>query len=653
MSEHRPAPTASAPIIDNNVETGVNNEGPPQEPKRSSWQIWKPRVLLISAVFLPVFLETLDYTVVATSQSNIASVFNRLDLQSYIGTAYVLGSTVFLPLFASLADVYGRYWAMQASVVFFLVGSAICTGAGSMPALLIGRGISGIGAAGLLTIVRIILSDSASLDDNNAQGALMVVVYTVGYSLGPVLGGLLLHANWRWVFAINLPVAVVSVLIMALILPKITKGPQPPQRLSRLPPHLQSVLESQTPSGPLGKLLRLDMIGALLFVILGVLILLGLNWGSTEAWDQPKVIACLAVGGFLLLVFIAWEYIVDHSTDHMIYSEKYNHTTDVESADATVTGTPQEKGGAPQREVGVRARFARLTPKFARITDPMIPMNMFRSYDVIATSWATAASGMVMLGIFYFVAIFYVIVQGRDPVGSGVQLLYFAPGIGLGVIISIRMIKRIRQPRSAIILANVLLPVGIGLLSQAMYTGNQGQIIGFMVMTGAGVGMGFGPLSYQARFSQPEDRTAIVVATNLFFRTAGGVVGLAQLSAVMYSRVRTFIYDAVFSGRITPLQALQISQALSSVGGTEAGGILSLPDALRQVVTDAFRDGLRWAFISLLPWLGIAFVLCLFLPLVPDERLNQVPGLTPKEQQERQEAERKAAREAAQAQTQA
>lgn len=92
------------------------------------------------------------FTVVATAQPKIASVFNRLDLQSYIGTTYVLGSTVFLPIFASLADVFGRYWAMQASVAFFIIGSAISTGANSMELLLVGRGIAGIGAAGLITV---------------------------------------------------------------------------------------------------------------------------------------------------------------------------------------------------------------------------------------------------------------------------------------------------------------------------------------------------------------------------------------------------------------------------------------------------------------------------------------------------------------------
>ena len=182
-------------------------------------------------------------------------------------------------------------------------------------------------------------------------------------------------------------------------------------------------------TGFLSKVLRLDVVGAFLFVVLGVLILLGLNWGSTEGWDQAKVIACLAVGGTLIFVFILWEYIVGHSTDHMLHSEKYNPpTADVESADPTVSSN-EKKGPEPAHEPGTRARLARLTPKWARITDPMIPMNMFRSYDVVTTCFGAFSSGMVMLGIFYFVAIFYVIVQGKDSVSSGVQLLYFAPGI--------------------------------------------------------------------------------------------------------------------------------------------------------------------------------------------------------------------------------
>ncbi|KAG8818489.1 hypothetical protein FRC19_010606 [Serendipita sp. 401] len=601
---------------------------PEEEEKPSTWQVWKPRLLLLSAVVLPVLLETLDYTVVATAQSNIASVFNRLDLQSYIGTSYVLGSTVFLPIGASLADVFGRYITMQFFLFLFLVGSAISTGANNMPALLVGRGLAGVGSAGLLGVVRIILADSASLDDNNAQTALMILAYTVGYTLGPVLGGLLYSANWRWVFAINLPICVFSMFLVYLILPKISKGPQPPQRLRRLPPSLASKLASAQSTSFLGKLERIDFIGSLLFVILGVLILLGLNWGSTETWNQPKVIISLAVGAALLVVFIGWEYIVDHSTDHLEQSFNNKETDDVES------DTNAKENGNGKRN-GKRARLARhFAPSWTRLTDPMLPMNMFRSFDVVATDFASLASGMVMLGLFYFVAIFYVIVNGRDTIGAGVQLLYFAPGMGAGVILSTRLIAWLRQPRPIIIFASTILPIGIGLLGKALYEGSESHILGYMILTGAGVGMGFGPLSYQARFSQPEERVAIVVTSNLFFRTAGGTVGLAQLYAVMYSRVRRYITQQAQKGVISSQEVGQILSALSNVGNTHrhgntngnSGGILDLPAKLKEVATLAFRDGLQWAFWSLIPWLVIAFVMCCFLSRIPEERLNGKPG---------------------------
>ena len=134
------------------------------------------------------------------------------------------------------------------------------------------------------------------------------------------------------------------------------------------------------------------------------------------------------------------------------------------------------------------------------------------------------------------------------------------------------------------------------------------------------------------RFTQPEDRVAIVVASNLFFRTLGGTIGLAQLSAVMYSRVRAYITSQVTRGAITIGQAGMIAQALntldSSSGGNSnsgGGGVYALPDQLKTIAIDAFRDGLRAAFWSLLPWLAVALILCCFLSRVPEERLRRRP----------------------------
>jgi len=197
--------------------------------------------------------------------------------------------------------------------------------------------------------------------------------------------------------------------IMFVLLRGITKGPQPPQRLKNLPPDVADELRAQMGTGFFHSLARIDAVGALIFIALGILILLGLNWGSTSSWSSAKVIACLVVGGVLIFVFIAWEYLVGHATDHLALRSR----------------DPENANGY----TGKRSKAASLAPKFTRITDPMLPLSMFRSYDIVATDFGTFTSGMVMLGVLYQVATFYVIVNGSDATHAGVQLLYFAPGI--------------------------------------------------------------------------------------------------------------------------------------------------------------------------------------------------------------------------------
>lgn len=203
-------------------------------------------------------------------------------------------------------------------------------------------------------------------------------------------------------------------IIMWILIRNHTKGPQPSARFKRLPDDVANDLRAQIGTGFWRSFSRVDFVGAGVFIIFGVTALLGLNWGSTGTWADAKVILCLVIGAATLIIFVIWEYLVDHSTDHLAIS----YVSDEESSN---------KDTHPQ--LGNRAKAARLSPSFTRITDPMLPMAMFRSYDIVATDFATMTSGMIMLGIFYFVAIFFVIVAGNDPVSAGSQLLYFAPGM--------------------------------------------------------------------------------------------------------------------------------------------------------------------------------------------------------------------------------
>lgn len=136
----------------------------------------------------------------------------------------------------------------------------------------------------------------------------------------------------------------------------------------------------------LARILYLDWLGTALFVSAGILILLALNWGSTNKWSSVKVIVSFAVGAFLFLLCLGWEVFVQHRQD-------------------TRTG----------------GRLHRIFP--------MLPFEIFTSINVVGTQAVAFVSGMVMLVMFYYLSIFFTIVSGASLTHTGVQLLYFAPGI--------------------------------------------------------------------------------------------------------------------------------------------------------------------------------------------------------------------------------
>lgn len=155
---------------------------------------------------------------------------------------------------------------------------------------------------------------------------------------------------------------------------------------------------------------------------------------------------------------------------------------------------------------------------------------------------------------------------------------------------------------------SVVIPIALGLVSMAINQNNNGELDGFMAMTGVGVGATFGPLSIQAQYSQPKERVAIVTSLNIFFRTLGGTVGLAQCGTVLNAKVRSF-FESLTPSQLAGLEGVSLSpEGLSSIQS-----ISDLPPNIQVLVKDAYRNGVKWCFISLIPWTGLAFIGTLFL----------------------------------------
>ncbi|KIK96336.1 hypothetical protein PAXRUDRAFT_138657 [Paxillus rubicundulus Ve08.2h10] len=520
----------------------------------------------MAALLFPTLLDTLDYTVVAAAQPRIASVFNALSLQSYIGTSYLLSSTVFLPFFASVADVYGRYFGLQVSLLLFLIGSAISTGAANMPMVLAGRGVAGVGAAGLLTMVRTVLSDTRSLDANSVRQSCLFLLYSIGFTVGPVIGGFLVMANFRWVFGINLPFTALAILFCYLFLPENTRGTQ---RSHVLPSHGGRV------ETWLSKLVLIDWVGTFLFCIGGILVLLALNWGPSDNWKSARVITSIILGAFSIIFCMAWEIILERK--HL---------------------SPVCTAGIYQAQ-------------------PMLPIEMFSSFDTCITHYGAFVSGIVLFVMFYFVTIFATIVTLLPATQAGTQLLYFAPGLALGTVIAIRMVAILRQPIYPIVLGFAIMTVSLGLTSMAIQKNNQGEVNGFLAMIAFGIALIASPSAVHARFMKP-DHIAITNSMLLFFRSLGGTVGLAQCFTIMNAKANSYINSQINYGAAAKSDLADLAALLDSGGLTSITTLDGLPPGLQSIIRDAFRDALYWCFISLLPWAALATILSMFLSNIPD-----------------------------------
>jgi len=178
------------------------------------------RLVIIGALLLGMLLAALDQTIVATALPTIAGDLHGLSHLSWVITAYLLASTVSTPLWGKLGDLYGRKTFFQASIVIFLIGSALAGLSHSMLELIAFRAVQGIGGGGLLTGAQTIVADVVPARERGRYQGLFGSVFGVTSVLGPLIGGFFVdNLSWRWVFYVNLPIGAVALAVVAAVLP--------------------------------------------------------------------------------------------------------------------------------------------------------------------------------------------------------------------------------------------------------------------------------------------------------------------------------------------------------------------------------------------------------------------------------------------------
>lgn len=250
-------------------------------------------ILVFSALLLSVFLVSLDQTIVATALPRIVSVFNSLDLATWVAAAYFLTEAGLMLCVGQLVATLPIKPVYLASIFLFEVGSLLCGVASSMQVLIFGRAVAGCGAAGITICSIATIASFTRLEDRPVLFGLFGGLIAISSIVGPLLGGVFTdRVSWRWCFYINLPFGVLSAAAMFFWLP------------------YRAPFRSLSGHSLFSRLnLTLDWIGTVLCVAFSTCLLLGLEWGgSVHPWNSVAVIVPLCIFGVLAISFIVWEW---------------------------------------------------------------------------------------------------------------------------------------------------------------------------------------------------------------------------------------------------------------------------------------------------------------------------------------------------------
>lgn len=237
------------------------------------------RRVVTAGVMLGMFLAALEATVVGTAMPTVIASLGGLDRYSWVFSAYLLTSTVTVPVWGRLSDLYGRRMFYLIGVAFFLVGSALSGASHSIEQLIVFRAIQGLGAGALIPLSMTINGDIYTLRERTRMQGLFSGVWGLASILGPLAGGFITdHISWRWVFYINIPfgLAAAAVVGIALVEPK---------------QHSRPVI---------------DYLGAIwLTIAITLLLLVLVESGDPTIWTKPITLVGVA-GIFIFSALFAW-----------------------------------------------------------------------------------------------------------------------------------------------------------------------------------------------------------------------------------------------------------------------------------------------------------------------------------------------------------
>ena len=242
----------------------------------------RAKMEILFAVLLGLFLVALDQTIVGTALPRILTDLGGNDLYTWVVTIYLLTSTITVPFYGKLSDLYGRRPMIMIGITLFLVGSVLSGVSQTMWQLILFRGIQGLGAGALFPIALAVIGDLFTPAERGKYQGLFGAVFGISFLIGPGLGGFLTDTvSWHWIFFVNLPIGIISLFVIWRLLPTIKRS---------------------------GASRNFDYLGALIFTVAIGFLLVGLtNKAGTHlvaGLKVPNDWTEATVGGFILIGLI-------------------------------------------------------------------------------------------------------------------------------------------------------------------------------------------------------------------------------------------------------------------------------------------------------------------------------------------------------------
>ncbi len=238
----------------------------------------RAKLEILGAVLLGLLLGALDQTIVGTALPTIVSELGGQTLYVWTVTIYLLTSTVTVPFYGKLSDLYGRRPLLLIGIGIFLLGSALSGLSQDIYQLIAFRGLQGLGAGALFPISLAVIGDLYTPAERGKYQGLFGAVFGLSSIAGPLAGGWITeNISWHWIFYINLPLGLIAMAIIWRLLPTVRRE---------------------------GASRNLDFLGAGVFTVAISTFLIGLTNKQTAEWTDPYVGGLVAFGAALFLVFL-------------------------------------------------------------------------------------------------------------------------------------------------------------------------------------------------------------------------------------------------------------------------------------------------------------------------------------------------------------